>query len=153
MFIEKRDGPSPLIRFHSSQIGDCHIACLLVDTLRFACLGSSHINQMFRNVVGGAVVRKCPQATDASSSQSLSLIARCDSALAEAFRVGLRSEFLSANLAQDQPDGVLCIQAALIAPAHTAMLVHEMQIVKQLSKVCTNESDVAGDVRLVTIRA
>ena len=33
------------------------------------------------------------------------------------------------------------------------MLVHEMQIVKQLSDFCTKESDVAGEVRLETIRA
>ena len=105
---------------------------------------SSHIKHMFRNVVGGAVVRKCPQATDASSSQSLALIARCDSALADACRVGLRSEFLSANLEQDQPDGVLCMQPALIDPVHAAMLLQEM-----LVHVCTNESDVAADARLV----
>ena len=108
---------------------------------------------MLRNVVGGVVVSNCPEATDASASQSLTLTAPRDSALADACRVGLRWEVLSAKLEQDQPDGVLWIQAALIDTAHAAMLVHDMQIMKQLSNVCTNESDVAGEVRLVTIRA
>jgi len=58
----------------------------------------------------------------------------------------------SAKLEHEKPDGVLCIQAALNDPAHAAMLVHEMQLVKQLSEVCTKESDVAGEVRLETIR-
>ena len=151
--IDKRDDRSALVRFHSSQIGDPHIACLPVDTLRFASLGSSHINQVLRNAVGGAVVRSCPDATDAAACLSLALITPRDSALAEACRVGLRWEVLASKLEEEQPDGVLCIQAALNDPAHAAMLVHEMQIVKQLADVCTKESDVAGEVRLETIRA
>ena len=67
--------------------------------------------------------------------------------------MGLRREVLASKLEEEQPDGVLCIQAALNDPAHAAMLVHEMQIVKQLPDVCTQESDVAGEVRLETIRA
>jgi len=65
----------------------------------------------------------------------------------------LRWEVLASKLEEEQPDGVFCIQSALNDPAHAAMLVHEMQIVKQLADVCTKESDVAGEVRLETIRA
>ena len=103
--IDKRDDRSALVRFHSSQIGDPHIARLPVETLRFASLGSSHINQVLRNVVGGAVVRSCPDATDAAACLSLALITPRDSALAEACRVGLRWEVLASKLEEEQPDG------------------------------------------------
>ena len=105
--IDRRDDPAHLVRFHSSQIGDPHIACLLVEALRFSTLRSSHISQVLRNVVGGAVVRNCPDATDAAACLSLALITPRDSALAEACRVGLRWEVLASNLEQEQPDGVL----------------------------------------------
>ena len=151
--VDKRDDSADLARFHALQANDPQLACLPVETLRFASLGSSHINQVLRNIVGAAVVRNCPEATDASGRLNLALIAPRDSALAEACRVGLRWEVLSAKLEQENPDGVLCIQAALNDPARAAMLVHEMQIVKQLADVCTAESNVAGEVRLETIRA
>jgi SAM-dependent methyltransferase len=98
---DKRDDRSALVRFHSSQIGDPHIACLPVDTLRFASLGSSHINQVLRNVVGGAVARNCPDATDAAACLSLAIVAPRDSALAEACRVGLRWEVLASKLEEE----------------------------------------------------
>ncbi|MFM7988551.1 MAG: hypothetical protein ACKPKO_55485, partial [Candidatus Fonsibacter sp.] len=65
----------------------------------------------------------------------------------------MRWEVLSAKLEEENPDGVLCIQAALNDPANAAMLVHEMQIVKQLAQYCTAESNLAGEVRVETIRA
>ena len=151
--VDKRDDSADLARFHALQANDPQLACLPVETLRFASLGSSHINQVLRNIVGAAVVRNCLEATDASGRLNLALIAPRDSALAEACRVGLRWEVLSAKLEQENPDAVLCIQVALNDPAHAAMLVHEMQIVKQLADVCTAESNVAGEVRLETIRA
>ncbi len=48
---------------------------------------------------------------------------------------------------------MLCIPVAFNDLAHAAMLVHEMQIVKQLAEVCTSASDVTGEARLETIRA
>ena len=76
-----------------------------------------------------------------------------DSAFSEACRLGLRWEVLSAKLEQDFPDGVRCIQVALNDPAHAAMLVHEMQILKQLAEACTAECDVARHVCLETVKA
>ena len=58
---------------------------------------------------------------------NLALIAPCDSALADACRVGLRWEVLSEKLEHEKPDGVLRIQVALNDPAHAAMLVHDMR--------------------------
>ena len=40
------------------------------------------------------------------------------------------------------------MQVAFNVPAHAAMLVHELQIAKQLAEVCTSASDVTGEVRL-----
>ena len=85
------------------------------------------------------MVRGCGDATDAFGRSNLALIGPRDSALAEACRLGLRWEVLSAKLEQARPDGACCIQAALNDPAHAAMLVHEMQILKQLAEACTVE--------------
>jgi len=71
-----------------------------------------------------------------------------DSALADACRIGLRFDVLSAKLEQEHTGGVHCMQVAFNVPAHAAMLVHELQIVKQLAEVCTSASDVTGEVRL-----
>jgi hypothetical protein len=55
--IDKRDDLEELASFHVLELDDPHYACLPVDTLQFASLGSSHINQVLRNVIGCAGVR------------------------------------------------------------------------------------------------
>ena len=52
----------------------------------------------------------------------------------EVARHGLLWEVLSHALEVEEEDGLVCIQAALNDPAHANMLVHEMQIVKQMSR-------------------
>ena len=69
--IDKRDDLEELASFHALDMDDPHYARLPVDTLRFASLGSSHINQVLRNVIGGALVRGCGDAADASGRLSL----------------------------------------------------------------------------------
>ena len=93
--------------------GDQRITILPTRTLRFASLGSSHINQVLRNVLCRAIVRGCPDATDVAARLSLQLIEPHDSALAEACREGLRREVLSDRLESEVLDGVLSIQVAL----------------------------------------
>jgi hypothetical protein len=69
-------------------------------------------------------------------------------AVAPTQRLGLRFDVLSAKLEQEHTGGVHCMQVAFNVPAHAAMLVHELQIVKLLAEVCTSASDVTGEVRL-----
>lgn len=130
-----------------------HLAYLPVETLRFASLGSSYIEpcSLQRDWRRGR-----PDATVASGRLNLALFlffSPRDSALADACRIGLRFDVLSAKLEQEHTGGVHCMQVAFNVPAHAAMLVHELQIVKQLAEVCTSASDVTGEVRLETTRA
>ena len=123
-----------------------HLASLPVETLRFASLGSSYIEpcSLQRDWRRGR-----PDATVASGRLNLAFFCPPrDSALADACRIGLRFDVLSAKLEQEHTGGVHCMQVAFNVPAHAAMLVHELQIVKQLAEVCTSASDVTGEVRL-----
>ena len=50
--IDKRDDLEDPALFHAVEIDDPHYARLPVNTMRFATLDSSHINQVLQNVFG-----------------------------------------------------------------------------------------------------
>ena len=62
-------------------------------------------------------------------------------------------EVLPHALEVEDEDGLVCIQAALNDPAHANMLVHEMQIIKQMSRACMSECNKAGEVSVQAVRA
>ena len=72
---------------------------------------------------------ECPAATDAAGRLSLQIVEAHDAAFAAACCTGLRCVVLSYAPTKEEPDGVLCIQAALNDPANAFMLIHEMQII------------------------
>ena len=150
--IQASPGDSSFVDFHRCAGGDDKIAALTSDQLPYASLGSSHINQVLRNIIGQALVSGCPEATNAEQRLNLALVEAHDFALAEACRLGLVWEVLSHKLALEEKDGIVCIQAALNDPANAMMLVHEMQIINQMSRVCTLERDKAGEVSVQTVR-
>jgi hypothetical protein len=150
--VQAAPGDSFFLDFHRCAGGDEKIAALTSEHLPYASLGSSHINQVLRNIIGQAVVSGCPQATNGEQRLNLALVEAHDFALAEACRLGLVWEVLSYKLAQEEPDGIVCIQAALNDPANAMMLVHEMQIINQMSQVCILERDKAGEVSVQTVR-
>ena len=121
--------------------------------IMYAGIGVSHIHQVLRNIIGRAVVANCSQATDAEGRLCLQLVEARDSALAEACEYGLRWEILSHALEVEELGGVLCIQATLNDPANAMMVMHEMQIIKHVSRVCMLESATAGQVSLESARA
>ena len=139
--------------WHRAAPVDERIGALPLDLIQYASIGSSHINQVIRNVIARAVVANCPQATDAEGRLCLQLVEAHDSALAEACKYGLRWEVLSRNLEIEEPGGVLCIQAALNDPANAMMVMHEMQIIKHLARVCALETSTAGSVCRESVRA
>jgi hypothetical protein len=103
--------------------------------------------------LGKAAVLECLAATDASGRLSLQLVEAHDAALAVACRTGLRWEVLSSAISKEEPDGIVCIQAALNDPSNSVMLMHEMQIIKHMSRVCMTEKNAAGEVLLESVRA
>ena len=108
-------------------------------------LAAATSNHVLCNVIGGAVA---PTQRLLPGVSTWRFFPPRDSALADACRIGLRFDVLSAKLEQEHTGGVHCMQVAFNVPAHAAMLVHELQIVKQLAEVCTSASDVTGEVRL-----
>jgi hypothetical protein len=93
------------------------------------------------------------QATDAEGRLSLQLAQAHDSALAEACRNGFRWEVLSQALEIEEPTGVMCIQAALNDPANAMMVMHEMQVIRQLASVCSLEGTVSLQASVESVRA
>ena len=86
---------------------DERLAVFAMEHFPHASLGSTHINQVLRNILGKAVVHDCPAATDPASRLSLRLVEAHDAALAAACRTGLRWEVLSSALAVEEPDAIL----------------------------------------------
>ena len=132
---------------------DERLAVFAMEHFPYASLGSTHINQVLRNILGKAAVHDCPAATDPASRLSLVLVEAHDAALAGACRAGLRWEVLSSALAVEEQDGILCIQTALNDPANAVMLMHEMQIIKHMSCVRMRERNAAGEVILESVRS
>ena len=88
----------------------------------------------------------CPAATDAAGRLSLQLVEAHDAALAAACRTGLRWEVLSSALTKEEPEGIMCIQAARKYPAISCMLMHDMQIIKHMSRACMSDKNAVGEV-------
>ena len=53
----------------------------------------------------------------------------------------------------EELDAVTWIQSALNGPAHAVMLMHEMQLIKHFSRVCSAELRVAGEVSVQAVWA
>jgi hypothetical protein len=123
-----------------------------MDLRAYSSIGSPHINQMLRNVLGRATVAECPAATDSQQRLSLHLVEAHDSALAEACKSGLLWEVLAHAIELEEPDAVTCIQSALNGPANAVMLMHEMQLIKHLTRVCSAEVHVVGEVSVQAVR-
>ena len=151
--IEIAPGEVEVARWHEAASPDDRLAALPVAYLAYSSLGATHINQVLRNILGKAAVLECHAATDASGRLSLQLVEAHDAALAAACRTGLRWEVLSSAISKEEPDGIVCIQAALNDPSNSIMLMHEMQIIKHMSRVCMIETNAAGEVLLESVRA
>ena len=151
--VELVAGSDAVRTWHRDAPADDRIASLPLEHVLYASIGASHINQVLRNVIGRAVVGSCVQATDAEGRLSLQLVHAHDSALAEACRNGLRWEVLSQALEIEEPFGVMCIQAALNDPANAMMVMHEMQVIRQLASVCALEGTVSSQASVATVRA
>ena len=133
--------------------GDAALAAVTDQAIPFGSLGASHINQVLRNIVYGARSEQAPHVVDESGKLSLERVGAHDSALADACTTGLKWDILSFRLEQEEPDGVSCIVAALNDRQAAQMLMHEMESIKTLARICTRESGVASDVAERQVRA
>ena len=139
--------------WHRAAPVDERMAVLPLDCIQHASIGSSHMNQVLRNAIGRAVAANCSQATDAEGRLCLQRVEAHDSVLAEVCKYGLCWEVLSHTLQIEEPGGVLCIRTTLNDPANAMMVMHEMQIIKHLARVCMLESSTAGHIIRESVRA
>ena len=151
--LEVSPADTEVAAWHLAVPLDERLAVFPMEHVPYTSLGSTHINQVLRSILGKAVVHDCPAATDPARRLSLQLVEAHDAALAAACRTGLRWEVLSSALAVEEPDWILCIQTALNDPANAVMLMHEMQIIKHMSRVCMSERNAAGEVILESVRS
>ncbi len=139
--IEEQPGRARFLEYNREKVlCDDRLAAVDREVMPYASLGSAHINQVLRNVLGSARAESCSGAVDASGCLQLALVSAADPAMARACRAGLRWEVLSYKLEVEEPDGVVCISAALNEAGTAHMLQHEMESVKQLALVCSTET-------------
>ena len=122
-------------------------------SMPYATVGSGHINQVLRNILGSALADSVVDAVDADGRINRRLVAAHDPGMAAACDRGLRWEILSWKMEVEERDAVLCVQAALNDVGTSFMLHHEMQSILHLAKLCQAEADAAGRVSLDSVRA
>ncbi|MCP4243103.1 MAG: hypothetical protein GY772_21325, partial [bacterium] len=132
--------------------GDPRLAPVTSLAMPYASLGSAHINQVLKNILGSALAESCVGAVDAQGRLQLALVEAADPGMAKACRAGLRWEILSYRLEEEEPDGVLCISAALNEAGSVQMLEHEMESIKHLAVLCSAETSAASVVCLESVR-
>ena len=80
------------------------------------------------------------------------MVSLVDPALAGACAQGLLWDVLSHRIEEEEPDGIGCIVAALNERASAQMMMHEMETIKTLARICTSLAGAAHDFALATVR-
>ena len=104
--MQIRGSESTVLAWHRAAPVDDRMAVMPMDLLAYSSIGSSHINQVLRNVLGTATVAECPVATDSQQRLSLHLVEARDSALAEACKSGLLWDVLAYAMETEELDVV-----------------------------------------------
>ena len=152
--IQEVPGQSPILEYNRRKAaGDPLLAPVVETTMAYGSIGSSHINQVLRNVLHGAGSKLVMEACDEEGRLSMKLIAAHDAALAASCKQGLRWEVLSHKLQLEEPTGISVIQAAMNDRGSAQMLQHEMQMLKLLANICSKESQAAQGVAVETVRS
>ena len=116
-------------------------------------IGASHINQVLRNIIGGATSQTCPEICDSDGIISHAMVKAVDPALAAACDQGLAWEVLSYKIEEEEPQGLRCIQSALNERQKAQMMQHEMEVIKTLAKLCEWGSSLSRDAMVEGIRS
>ena len=133
--------------------GDSALAEVPDVYIPYGSLGASHINQVLRNVVFGAKSELVPEVLDLNGRLSLDRVSLVDPAMAGTCSMGLKWDILSHRIEVEEPDGIACIVAALNERASGMMMMHEMEVIKTLARICTTSAATAHEVALDTVRA
>ena len=152
--IEETPGCSAIRDYNREKaIGDSALAEVSEAAIPYGSVGSSHINQVIRNIIFKAHSDLVPEALDSDGCLSLERISLIDPALAGVCDKGLKWDILSHRIEIEEPDGIACIVAALNERASAQMTMHEMEVIKTLQRVCSVETALSQTVALETVRA
>ena len=116
------------------QAGNPALAGVSDAAIPYGSVGSSHINQVLRNIKFGAKTEVAPEIQDNEGKLNIDKCAGVDPALAEACSRGLRWEVLSWKI-EEEEGGSADDRAA------AQMMEHEMQCIWQLAKYCEAEAN------------
>ena len=151
--IQEKPGQTRFYKYNLAKTqGDAKLAKMTDDLLAYGSVGSSHINQVLRNVNGSALAESAPDAVRDNKTLCVNLVGAHDPAMKVACGRGLRWEVLSYKLEEEEPDGVSVIVAALNEVSLAQMADHEMQHIRTLAEFCKTEANTAGQVCLDAIR-
>ena len=103
--------------------------------MQFGSLSHSHLNQVLKNVSGG-VKYDAPSIVGPDGTVHLDLLAARDPAFAEHVENGLLWEVLAWEMEDEEPDACTVVQAALNSKNDTYLVMHEMQALSHLSRLC-----------------
>ena len=145
--VEERPGGCAIRVYNlQKQAGNPALAGVSDAAIPYGSVGSSHINQVLRNIKFGAKTEVAPEIQDNEGKLNIDKCAGVDPALAESCSKGLRWEVLSWKI-EEEEDGILSVQAGLNDRAAAQMMEHEMQCIRQLAKYCEAEANAAGEVK------
>ena len=115
--------------------------------MQFGSLSHSHLNQVLKNVSGG-VKYDAPSIVGPDGTVHLDLLAARGPAFAEHVENGLLWEVLAWQMEDEEPDACTVVQAALNSKNDTYLLMHEMQALSHLSRLCKTNIRGCGGARL-----
>ena len=119
--------------------------------MQFGSLSHSHLNQVLKNVSGG-VKYDAPSIVGPDGTVHLDLLAARDPAFAEHVENGLLWEVLAWQMEDEEPDACTVVQAAMNSKNNTYLVMHEMQALSHLSKLCKRSSEVAEELEYKVLR-
>ncbi len=125
--------------------GDDLLANVTEERIAFGTLAHSHVNQVLRNVIGGAASTS-KKLTSEDGRLCLAMVERASPPFAQACREGLQWEILSWRMLEEEPRAACTIQAASNIKGGLMMVEHEMQALARLSRVCSEEMRVSHQV-------
>lgn len=111
--------------------------------LTYGSLSHSHLNQVFKNILGRAYV-KTDKITDPQGRLSMAMLEAHDPTFAKYCREGLLWDVLSWKLQEEEPEGLNIIQAAGNATHAAVMIPHETEAIASLSRLCTASAVVSA---------
>ena len=147
--VAQRPGSTSISDFNKKAADgdDLFAPAVAGEVMQFGSLSHSHLNQVLKNVSGG-VKYDAPSIVGPDGNVHLDLLAARDPAFAEHVENGLMWEVLGWQMEDEEPDACTVVQAAMNSKNNTYLVMHEMQALSHLSRLCKKNIRGCGGARL-----